>query len=302
MVAAYFLSFFLLALRLVAAGEPVVENAAGEGAPKYFAVDVDNTLAAGKESHMKRNTDAFRKAIEAGNRLFLATGRSPTSARYVLTDRFYKESGYNGYPGVYLDGSIVYDEDGNLIRDEHIKPDFVEELGKVVSSKCAKYLPVFVTEDKVFTICNLLPGVGVVYKKFLGVRELHATSLEDLRNYHIYNIIFRNGDEALQKANATAEDYRALPAQLGFTQIMSPRSNKADGIRVLLEHFGSNFSDCGCVGDSLNDVEMMNAVRLSYAVGNATADAKKAAKKSVATVCDKGAFAEVMKEVYGIVA
>lgn len=57
-----------------------------------------------------------------------------------------------------------------------------------------------------------------------------------------------------------------------------PRSlSKAEGMRRLLKHYGSNFSQVIFFGDSGNDLELIEAAKLGIAMGNAIPPLKEAA-------------------------
>lgn len=56
--------------------------------------------------------------------------------------------------------------------------------------------------------------------------------------------------------------------------IMAPGTNKAAGLHVLLEALDLSMAECCAIGDSENDLEMLQSVRVACAMGNAVKKTK----------------------------
>eukprot|EP00438_Fugacium_kawagutii_P025362 Skav236524 [mRNA] locus=scaffold78:1012650:1014775:- [translate_table: standard] len=56
--------------------------------------------------------------------------------------------------------------------------------------------------------------------------------------------------------------------------IMAPGTNKAAGLHVLLNALGLSMAECCAIGDSENDLEMLQSVRVACAMGNAVKKTK----------------------------
>ena len=55
---------------------------------------------------------------------------------------------------------------------------------------------------------------------------------------------------------------------------MAPGTNKAAGLHVLLEALDLSMAECCAIGDSENDLEMLQSVRVACAMGNAVKKTK----------------------------
>lgn len=55
---------------------------------------------------------------------------------------------------------------------------------------------------------------------------------------------------------------------------MAPGTNKAAGLHVLLNALGLSMAECCAIGDSENDLEMLQSVRVACAMGNAVKKTK----------------------------
>lgn len=56
--------------------------------------------------------------------------------------------------------------------------------------------------------------------------------------------------------------------------IMAPGTNKAAGLHVLLKALGLSMAETCAIGDSENDLEMLQSVRVACAMGNAVKKTK----------------------------
>ena len=56
--------------------------------------------------------------------------------------------------------------------------------------------------------------------------------------------------------------------------IMAPGTNKAAGLHVLQKSLGLSMAECCAIGDSENDLEMLQSVRVACAMGNAVKKTK----------------------------
>ncbi|GBE60062.1 haloacid dehalogenase-like hydrolase family member [Babesia ovata] len=239
--------------------------------PNFFAVDVDGTFATPQKDAMKKNIAAFRMALNAGHTLFFSTGRSPGSARNLFGADAYRAMGYNGNPGVYMDGALVYDDQGRIIDERPLTPEFLEQVAMATKDECNKFMPVFCTAEEVLTVCKFSEKAQAVFKAYLSTDRIPIVSVEELKK---------------------------RPRTL--RPVSDINASKADAIRALLAYYGAEPSDCGSIGDGLNDIDMLEVTTPSIAVGNAVPAAIAAAQITLEETCDEAAFAKAMEKVYGI--
>ncbi|HSK34496.1 MAG TPA: HAD hydrolase family protein, partial [Propionicimonas sp.] len=71
-------------------------------------------------------------------------------------------------------------------------------------------------------------------------------------------------------------------------EMMLPGVNKATGIELLLEHLGIDRADTIGIGDSYNDLEMLEHVAIGVAMGNAPDPVKHVADEVTAGVDEDG--------------
>ncbi len=89
----------------------------------------------------------------------------------------------------------------------------------------------------------------------------------------------------LENAFELFDKIQPLPAGLVPTisgkqwiDVMSNRVNKGIGLSILMDRFNISSEECMAFGDLLNDVEMLQTAGISFAMGNASPEAKAAAR------------------------
>ncbi len=72
--------------------------------------------------------------------------------------------------------------------------------------------------------------------------------------------------------------------------VLERRCSKANGLRMLCEHFGVAAKDTYAFGDSMNDIEILQAAAVGVAMGNAVEELKAAADYVTADIGDDGIY------------
>lgn len=67
------------------------------------------------------------------------------------------------------------------------------------------------------------------------------------------------------------------PSKPFFLEVMARKANKADALRVVAAHYEIEQNEVMAIGDSYNDIEMIEWAGVGVAMGNAWEDVKKAA-------------------------
>eukprot|EP00435_Cladocopium_sp_Y103_P052798 s344_g16.t1 len=100
------------------------------------------------------------------------------------------------------------------------------------------------------------------------------------RNHrNVASILFVEGDN--HYVMDRSEEYALFmhkhlldPCILTMIDIMAPGTNKAAGLHVLQKSLGLSMAECCAIGDSENDLEMLQSVRVACAMGNAVKKTK----------------------------
>ncbi|BAM39568.1 uncharacterized protein TOT_010001023 [Theileria orientalis strain Shintoku] len=260
--------------------------------PKYFGIDVDGTFYTDNNEQFKKNSQAFKLLKDKQITPFLCTGRGYQSNKKVLSTEFETTTGYNGYPGVYNNGAVVYDPDGNLIQIEKLSVEFLDKFKEYAETNNINDRTIYYTDTKIHCL-DTLTSDAVAYFNSLRYDDIEKTTYEELKQKNVVTIgCFNHEINNFQQIN---DVYFVKFAGEDYFQMGPKGVNKKTGLEALLNHFKSNANECAYIGDNKNDHEAMEYCYISFAVGNADNDTKKKAKWALDIKNDEGAFEKAVK-------
>lgn len=232
---------------------------------KILFFDIDGTLYNSEKKLPKATYDAIQKAKENGHEVAIATGRSPFFLKPVLD-----ELGLNSY--ISFNGQYVVYK-GNLISKRPIPMDTIEKL---VAQATTEGNPiVYLDNVKMTSATKDNQKVRVSMDSlFYPMPEVDGEYYKRSDTYQILLYV----DEKEEKR------YASLYPQLKFIRwhkfsvdVINNDVSKAYGIRQFLNHTEFDIEDAIAFGDGLNDIEMLQAVGTSVAMGNGHEKAKEVA-------------------------
>ena len=236
------------------------------------AVDLDETLLRSDGSVSPRTLTTLAAWEAAGQRLVIATGRPPRSARRIPEALLHLPCVcYNG-AAVYLHGAPID----------------------------ARTIP---AHDTLFIVEQLLeaqvPGwIGIEIEDVLYINRRiekwphqYTPDLREAATRPAAKILLSMED--YQAASATFAAWppsaRALLSEkYNLAQIMPSGSSKATALRHLMELWGLAMEEMAAFGDDVNDVEMVAEAGLGVAMDNAVAEVKAVADRITASNDEDG--------------
>ncbi|MFF2479549.1 Cof-type HAD-IIB family hydrolase [Paenibacillus sp. NPDC058071] len=243
---------------------------------KLIFFDIDGTLL----DHEKQIPPSTRQAVEqlkeAGHELIIATGRGPFMSRDIMDSLGIASSiSFNGSYVVYK---------GEVLHSLTLDPDRLHELA--VAAVANRHPIVYMAPDGMRTSDSdnayestasenemiRLPAKDGDYYKGRDIFQCLLCCTEEHEHYYkerfpefVYNRWHRYGSD-----------------------IIPPGGSKARGIQAVIEKAGFRQEDVYAFGDGLNDIEMLEYVHHSVAMGNAPDVVKQAAKYVTRDVTDDG--------------
>lgn len=247
---------------------------------KYaFFLDIDGTLSSGGKV-CEENKEAIKKARAAGHKIFINSGRS---MGYV--PEYVREIEFDGYV-VGIGCYITYGDE--LVLSVAIPPEEVAEMfdkftseGKtvVLEGETQNFRNKF-HESDFFTLLEN----GEDYL------ENHADSR--ITKFFLPHILPKEEIEKLKEKYVVFQHPNYLEyAPKGYS--------KATGMEMLLQKCGIPRERCVAIGDSANDIDMLNYAGISVAVGNAQ-DEVKALCTKITAPAKEGGVGKVIYEILGI--
>lgn len=263
---------------------------------KLIASDMDETFLGEDHRIPAANVGALRRLRELGVMFVPASGRPYSSVMDSLasvTD--------------LLEGSYLLSYNGGCVnRIGSPEPLFSRTLD---FEKARQLFDYGLTQDvgmHVYELSGKMWGFRISDEEraFLAgamkVTETDRTSIEFLRDVPIAKILYVKPDnlpflENIEKHMGNLLDGITVTySSKRYLELCPEGVDKGNGIRSLAQHLGLDLSQVICMGDSANDVGMIEAAGLGVAAANATPDALGAADYVSQATCDEGVLAEVV--------
>lgn len=245
---------------------------------KLVCIDVDGTLLTSRKSVTRKTKDVLKKANNMGVHIVINTGRFLSSADYYSQFLGVKS------PVAALNGSVILEKSGNKIMYTHpFKTGTAAQLLDICTKHNVK--PIFYTSDTIYSGNNILNMF--VYQLFL-TRKLSSRNKIYLKNIKGYknwmDTLDKNKDDIIKfeilsknrrKIEAARKDLKNLPSLevVGSNpydiEVTAENVSKGSAAAVLAEHFNIKREEVMCIGDSLNDLSMIEYAGLGVAMGNA---------------------------------
>jgi len=271
---------------------------------KLLFFDIDGTLAYPRSDPSPATEEAVRSARSNGHKVFLSTGRTPDSVPKAVM-----EIGFDG--GIFCAGGLVLY--GNAVLSQNFMPEQkVQRIltllnGKKVFYKLETAAGIFRSENGGDILAHVnLSGAGSEMQRFSEELLLNKKllPLSQYSSQPVYKISFFSTDPAMAdhlsaalEGSAKVVRFDNLVPDFPLTagEISDFSINKGLALQDLCRHLGKTEADCIAFGDSMNDVEILQAVGLGIAMGNAELRVKKLADM-VCDSCENDGLAKALDE------
>ena len=252
---------------------------------KMICIDMDGTLLNSKHEVSERNKKAIKEAIEKGIVVAITTGRIFKSAK-IYADLLGIET-----PIVASNGGFIKEQD----KEEIIyKSALTYDQLKVIDSVIKKHnLNVY------YNLYN-----GIILEKTLNENHAYKQTNRKVKRNEDKITILENVDvdkafkenegdilkaicieneniDALNRAKKELREIEGLEVVSSWSnnfEVMPKGTCKWSGIKQLAKILGIKENEIICIGDSENDLSMIQNAGFGIAMGNARKDVKEAAK------------------------
>ncbi len=269
---------------------------------KYIFLDIDGTLF---DHGMGCIPESAYKAMELarkdGNKIFISTGRSKCllgPVEDVTSEGAISAAGALVQVGdkVIFEESIPNQELSNIVNycDECDVSYILEGKNRVymnfsisdffdMSNPDNRSTQEFFAQEQFYPISAYRPEEEIIYK--MSLYALDQDNLFKLKERlpDKYHMIISQPDKNIPFSS----------------ELTLKKNNKASGIRHILEYYGGDIKDTIAIGDSLNDLEMIQEAAIGIAMGNADERLKEHADYVTEDIGKDGIYIAFKK--YGII-
>lgn len=252
---------------------------------KIIFFDIDGTLVPdGDSATIPESTkEALRLAHENGHLTFINTGRT-----YINVNPNIKALGFDGY--LCGCGTYIYYKDQCLLKST-IPHDKCLEIIHVMR-ECK--VPGFYEENSFIYFDDALPPHPEVERAKISfgrkVKDLPASmDAPDFTFDKVLAFIEPYSDEKRLRAYIdTVLEYIDRGGHMA--EIIQKNYSKATAIQFICNHLGRSLDDCYVIGDSTNDLSMLQYVRHSIAMGNSTPEILPYCEYQTTHIMDNGIY------------
>ena len=234
---------------------------------KLIFLDVDGTLTPpGGQEPPESAVRAIKMAQDRGHKVFLCSGRN-----YGMMVPLY-EYGFDG--GIASCGGYVFAGD-DVLYDDPMPEDQKDRLIALFKENGVS----IELEAKDYSYCDDIakkhlendPGNSHVRRMIKAVWiELEPRPLDEYDGRPVYKSVFvYENDDQLKAVRAELEDdlmfilHDFSEPGCKFGEVISRRIDKGSAVRIVAEKLGFDIADTVGIGDSMLDIEMIEAVGTS---------------------------------------
>lgn len=250
--------------------------------------DIDDTLIPRGRGLVESSAlEAAIRCKEKGHKIIVATGRG-----YYLMQPDIKER----FPADYLitvNGTCINDSKGNILKTYPMKMDDCKSLIRECLEKDWAFGFKF---DDSFKVYNRYEDFVASYCSPGITREMIDDNTEK-RDYHLTHgaplgcFIYSDNNEAMElKTSHPNLNFVEGGKRNGSCECFDSGSNKGRTIEELIVSLGFSLDQCLAIGDSENDIEMMQMCGIGIAMGNAKAEVKAAADYVTDDIYEDGVY------------
>jgi len=231
---------------------------------KLVAMDVDGTLLNEKLEISPRTMEAIRKAKEQGIQVTLSTGRM-----YQSSLPFAQKMGL-AIPLINYNGALIkHSVTGETYYHEPVPLPYAQEIIKMVD-RMGLQVNVYLNDNLYVEKINERVEI---YTNIAKVKAHAVGSLREFLQSSPTKMLVIG--QAEQLAVLAEEIRRTLGNAVGITkskafflEIISPKVNKGQALKVLAEKLGIKREEVVAFGDNYNDVSMIEYAGLGVAMSN----------------------------------
>ena len=252
---------------------------------KIYFVDIDGTILDcnnGLIKPSKKTYEAFDKIKANGDMVFIASGR----AKCLLPEEILKlnPSGYILANGAYCEynNQILFEN----VMDNNTKCNIIEFTDKYNG---AYYL---VSDDYIYTKDLKMPLHIEYSSSWFMVDCYKDQGYNDKISINIAMVAFEKDNQALVDIYEELSEFVDINHHGDYYSfdLNIKNVNKGSAITKLIKLLNINYEDTYAFGDGINDIEMMQSVKHSIAMGNAQKELKEVSKEETDTVLNDGLY------------
>lgn len=251
-----------------------------------MASDLDGTLLNSNSEICSENIDAINKLYDKGVTFVPCTGRT-----YSEIPEEIRENCYIRY-FIYSNGAVVYDKrSGNRILNciskqlarkilDIIKP-YETHITFRHDGKC--FVDSRFQSDEDFEYYNVIVPHQVVVRDFAIYLDDFEETIREKDDVEVFSVFFHNLEDKVRCRELIEQTQKLKTVESGEynLEIMNIKAGKGNALQCLADMLDVSYDETIGIGDSDNDVSLINVAGLGLAVANSCEELKKIADEII---------------------
>jgi len=267
--------------------------------PQLLALDVDGTLVEPRKPIRPAVVAAVRRSIAAGVKTTIVTGRMFVAAKPLV------ETLGIQVPIICYQGAVIANSQTGRFEREVSMPNAVALRIYQVAKEHGLHVQ-FYRDDRFYVEQN--NEYAQLYAKTSSSEPIVVPSLPEAFAGHDSTKV-----NIVAKPEKTPEIYELMLRTCGddayvtrsnpeFVEMMNPQVDKGVALRILAEKLGVPMDRVMAIGDSYNDLPLLETAGFAVAMGSAPPEVKAQADATTGDVLEDGVAQAIDRYVFGEVA
>lgn len=258
---------------------------------KIIAVDLDDTLLNDKLMISQINLEAISYAQQKGVKVVLCTGRATDSVKSILTQvKTYSEKDFF----ISYNGAFVSSIQGDVIFKKVITQPYITQL--VDLGKNQEVDIQFYSDNDLYV--DFYSETTMNYEKHTGSRAVVIKDLKELEFTLkiLYNSLNTNKLENLRRiiTSSYKDELNVFYSKKNYLEVLMKEGNKGLALEYLVNYLGIKKEEVIAIGDSENDLSMINYAGLGVCMKNGNVELKQMAQYVTQKNNNESGVAEVI--------
>lgn len=252
---------------------------------KLLASDFDNTLFF-KDGVHQEDIEAIQRFQAAGNLFGLCTGRQLVGVTYPFggsKEYCHDEIDYDFY--ITVSGGVIFNKDKDVMFRKTIPLSIIEEISRLIPIHMSI---VYKDEIYMYHAEGKIWGTPIDSFNELDFKEADAFS------FHFPEGDLDDAKKAMDFINTHYSDTCAAFQNKNHIDVCGQGCSKGTGVKWVMNHFGIDAKNVYGIGDSWNDLPLLENVTHGYTFTYAPDDVKEKAEHVVGSLSE--AIHDIMKE------
>ena len=236
-----------------------------------FCTDLDGTLYKNDKTVSKQNLDAIEYFKSEGGLFTFITGRTSSTSKYIC-DTINPNAPYGCF-----NGAGIFDISQNRLLWNMNLPKEAQKLILAVEKELPDIGIQFNTDNKIYFYRDNFAMER--FRALTGSENIYS-SYEDVKDF-VVKIVFAHTDEKrlealikLLHSHPEADKFDFVCSERTLYEVLPKGASKGNALCKMAELLGIDINKTIAVGDYNNDVSMIKAAGIGFAVANAVPEAK----------------------------